>query len=242
MVSGTIIGRQANGPPTGPVLQLRDLGHAATHEIGAAAMMEGELTVTNLGYEFAPSPTGFATWDEYYRDLGLPEAASTGGVDRISDPQGGGPDIWFQVVQDAKAVKNRLHIDIHASGDRTDPIQTRKRRVDTEADRLVGLGATITWRHVPGRNRPLCGRDEGPRRERVRHQLTCGEVTERGGEMLNCSRRSELRFSVELPGSSSSEERVGRMLLDAPGSPLRAGPRGLIGGSPSCMAVDELSV
>jgi hypothetical protein len=48
------------------------------------------------------------------------------------------------VVQDAKAVKNRLHIDIHASGDRTDPIQTRKKRVDTEADRLVGLGATIT--------------------------------------------------------------------------------------------------
>jgi len=97
-----------------------------------------------LGYELAPPPAGFATWDEYYRDLGLPEEELTGDADRISDPQGGGPAIWFQVVQDAKAVKNRLHIDIHASGERTDPIGTRKKRVDAEADRLVGLGATIT--------------------------------------------------------------------------------------------------
>ncbi|MGW6405229.1 hypothetical protein [Streptomyces sp. NPDC055134] len=37
-----------------------------------------------------------------------------------------------------------LHIDIHASGDRTDPIETRKKRVDAEADRLMGLGAIIT--------------------------------------------------------------------------------------------------
>ncbi|WP_218006179.1 VOC family protein [Nocardia tenerifensis] len=95
-----------------------------------------------LGYEFAPPPTGFTSWDDYYRDLGLPEEALTGRVDRISDPRGGGPDIWFQVVGDAKIVKNRLHIDVHASGDRTDPIQTRKMRVDTEAERLVGLGAT----------------------------------------------------------------------------------------------------
>jgi hypothetical protein len=97
-----------------------------------------------LGYELAPPPAGFATWDDYYRDLGLPDEYLTGGADRISDPQGGGPAIWFHVVADAKAVKNRLHIDIHASGDRTDPIQTRKKRVDAEADRVMGLGATIT--------------------------------------------------------------------------------------------------
>ncbi|WP_306796205.1 VOC family protein [Nocardia sp. XZ_19_369] len=110
----------------------------------ADADRQARFWAAALGYEFAPPPTGFATWDDYYRDLGLPEAASTSGVDRISDPQGGGPAIWFQVVQDVKAVKNRLHIDIHASGDRTDPMQTRKKRVDIEADRLVGLGATIS--------------------------------------------------------------------------------------------------
>ena len=97
-----------------------------------------------LGYELAPPPAGFPTWDDYYRDLGLPEEELGIGADRISDPQGHGPAIWFQVVSDAKAVKNRLHLDIHASGERTDPFETRRQRVDAEASRLADLGATIT--------------------------------------------------------------------------------------------------
>ena len=96
-----------------------------------------------LGYELAPPPAGFPTWDDYYRDLGVPEDELGGGADRISDPRGHGPAIWFQVVPDAKVVKNRLHIDIHASGARTDPLGTRRGRVDAEARRLVDLGATI---------------------------------------------------------------------------------------------------
>lgn len=97
-----------------------------------------------LGYELAPPPAGFETWDAFYRARGIAEDELTGGVDRISDPQGGGPDIWFQVVDVAKTVKNRLHIDVHASGERTDPFETRKKRVDAEAERLVSLGATQT--------------------------------------------------------------------------------------------------
>jgi hypothetical protein len=96
-----------------------------------------------LAYEIAPPPAGFATWIDYYRDLGLPEEELSSGVDRISDPQGNGPSIWFQVVPDVKTIKNRLHIDIHASGGRALPIQTRRERVDAEASRLVGLGATL---------------------------------------------------------------------------------------------------
>jgi len=97
-----------------------------------------------LGYELAPPPAGFATWNDFYRELGLPEEDLVDGADRISDPDGHGPSIWFNVVPDAKAVKNRLHLDIHASGERTDPIETRRKRVDAEASRLAGLGATIT--------------------------------------------------------------------------------------------------
>lgn len=97
-----------------------------------------------LGYRLAPPPTGFATWNDYYRDLGLPEEELADGADRISDPDGDGPDIWFQPVEDPKAVKNRLHLDIRAGGTRADPIATRRRRVDAEADRLAALGATIT--------------------------------------------------------------------------------------------------
>jgi len=65
------------------------------------------------------------------------------GEDRIADPSGAGPRIWFQRVPDSKTVKNRLHLDISAGRDRSVPIQTRAARVEAEAERLVGLGATM---------------------------------------------------------------------------------------------------
>ncbi len=97
-----------------------------------------------LAYELAPAPAGFATWNDFYRDLGVPEDDLAVGADRISDPAGHGPTLWFHRVQETKTVKNRLHLDLHASGARTDPIETRRRRVDAEATRLGGLGAVIT--------------------------------------------------------------------------------------------------
>ena len=95
-----------------------------------------------LGYEFEPPPDGFATWDDYWRDVGVPEEELGIEVDSIIDPAGGGPRIWFQVVPEGKTVKNRLHLDIHASGGRAVPIATRRQRVDAEAQRLADLGAT----------------------------------------------------------------------------------------------------
>lgn len=97
-----------------------------------------------LGYQLAPPPAGFATWNEYYRDIGVPEDELADGADRISDPGGHGPSIWFHQVAEPKVVKNRLHLDIRASGERADPIGLRKERVDAEARRLVGLGAAAT--------------------------------------------------------------------------------------------------
>jgi hypothetical protein len=94
-----------------------------------------------LGYEFEPPPDGFASWDAYWRDVGVPEDKLGGGPDRIVDPSGEGPRIWFQVVPERKMIKNRWHIDIAASGRRAVPIETRKQRVDAESARLVDLGA-----------------------------------------------------------------------------------------------------
>jgi hypothetical protein len=99
--------------------------------------------VAALGYEFQPAPEGFATWDDYWRDFGLPEEDLGLGEDRIIDPEGRGPRIWFQVVPEGKTIKNRLHLDIIASGGSEVPLETRKQRVDAEADRLSGLGATV---------------------------------------------------------------------------------------------------
>jgi hypothetical protein len=99
-----------------------------------------------LGYVLEPPPEGFATWDDWRREVGLDVGI---GVDKISDPRGEGPRIWFRMEPAAKVVKNRLHFDVHASGgvattDRSVPLAVRKQRVDAEANRLADLGATIT--------------------------------------------------------------------------------------------------
>jgi hypothetical protein len=97
-----------------------------------------------------PPPEGFATWDDWRRDIGLPDSELGIGADSIIDPRGEGPRIWFRMEPDAKVVKNRLHLDIHVSGGRTViearsvPLATRRQRVDAEARRLADLGATIT--------------------------------------------------------------------------------------------------
>jgi hypothetical protein len=95
-----------------------------------------------LHYQVAPPPKGFETWDDWYRSVGVPEEELGLGDDRIVDPRGEGPAIWFQVVPEAKSVKNRLHIDVNASGGRGTPLDVRRERVEAEAERLVALGAT----------------------------------------------------------------------------------------------------
>ena len=96
-----------------------------------------------LHYELEPAPDGFDSWDDYYRDLGVGEEDLGIGEDSITDPRGHGPRIWFQQVPEGKTIKNRLHLDISVGGDRSVPIETRKARVDAEAQRLVSLGATL---------------------------------------------------------------------------------------------------
>jgi hypothetical protein len=102
-----------------------------------------------LGYVLEPPPEGFATWDDWRRDIGLPESELGIGTDSIVDAGGNGPRFWFRVESDAKVVKNRLHLDIHVSGgrsvvDRTASLAIRVQRVDAEATRLTNLGATCT--------------------------------------------------------------------------------------------------
>ena len=95
-----------------------------------------------LHYVIASPPAGFESWDDFYRSIGVSEDELGIGADRIEDPKGEGPDIWFQVVPEQKSIKNRLHIDLHASGGRDLPLETRRERVEAEAARLVALGAT----------------------------------------------------------------------------------------------------
>ncbi len=69
-----------------------------------------------LHYVIAPPPPGFESWDDRYKSVGVPEHELGIGAARIEDPNGEGPRIWFQIVPEKKSIKNRLHIDVNASG------------------------------------------------------------------------------------------------------------------------------
>jgi len=95
-----------------------------------------------LHYVIAPPPTGFDSWDDFYRSIGVPEAELGVGFDGIEDPTGEGPRIWFQIVPEKKSIKNRIHMDVNASGGRGSSLDVRRERVEAEAERFVTLGAT----------------------------------------------------------------------------------------------------
>jgi hypothetical protein len=95
-----------------------------------------------LHYVIEPPPSGFDSWDDFFRSIGVGEEELGIGADSIADPHGEGPRIWFQIVPETKSIKNRLHIDVNASGGRGNPIETRRELVEAEATRLVSLGAT----------------------------------------------------------------------------------------------------
>ena len=97
-----------------------------------------------LGYVVEPLPPGFTDWAAYWRDRGVPDAELEGveGSDSLVDPAGHGPRIWFQIVPETKAVKNRIHFDLDAGGGPGVPLPERKNRVNVRVTELVGQGAT----------------------------------------------------------------------------------------------------
>src|SRR5258708_31383770 len=96
-----------------------------------------------LGYELEPPPDGFASWDAYWRNVGVPEDELGIGADCIVDPAGRGPRIWFQVVPERKAAKNRLHLDLGVSGGPAVPIELRPQPLDAGASRVAGRGGVV---------------------------------------------------------------------------------------------------
>jgi hypothetical protein len=99
---------------------------------------------TALGYVPRPPPEPFPTWRDFYRSIAIPEEELGEGdcADRLIDPDGRGPGIWFQPVPEGKVVKNRLHLDLFVGGGRSVPIAIRRERVDARVAALVAAGAT----------------------------------------------------------------------------------------------------
>jgi hypothetical protein len=95
-----------------------------------------------LGYQVQPPPEGFDTWEDALRSWGVPEDAWNS-RSAVVDPDGEGPRIFFQQVPEPKTVKNRVHLDINASGPRGTPDEEHHRRIVETSERLTALGATV---------------------------------------------------------------------------------------------------
>ena len=100
-----------------------------------------------LGYEVDQNPDlvqsmldqGLATADDVTIVDGV-LSWKTGAA--MTDPDGVGPRWYFQLVEESKAVKNRMHIDIHLDGVER----------DAEVERLIELGATRLYEGQQGPN------------------------------------------------------------------------------------------
>ncbi|MEG9225314.1 VOC family protein [Aeromicrobium sp. Sec7.5] len=99
-----------------------------------------------LGYELQAPPPGFDTWVEALTAFGVPPELHNS-RSALLDPEGAGPRVFFQQVLDAKAGKNRLHLDIRVApglaGDE------RMAALEAECERLTALGATRLYRVEP---------------------------------------------------------------------------------------------
>ena len=95
-----------------------------------------------LDYEPLPPPEGHPTWRSWYLSVGVPadELGDSDCQDRIRDPEGVRPAIWFQVVPEDKTTKNRVHLDVFLG--RGLPMPQRIEVVEARAQQLEAAGAT----------------------------------------------------------------------------------------------------
>lgn len=97
-----------------------------------------------LGYQPTPPTEPATTWHAHYRSrLG----DDTAFEDRIFDPAGLRPPIWFQAAAEGRGGKNRLHLDLYPTGrDNALSAERRIEIVEGKVAELVALGATVERR------------------------------------------------------------------------------------------------
>ncbi|MFI5959146.1 VOC family protein [Cryptosporangium sp. NPDC051539] len=97
-----------------------------------------------LGFSPAPPATPDTPWNRHYRSrLG----DRTAFEDRIFDPEGLRPPIWFQPTSEAAPGPNRLHLDLYPTErDASLPQPRLVEIVDTRVAELVALGASVDHR------------------------------------------------------------------------------------------------
>ena len=101
-----------------------------------------------LGYTEEPPPVGFDSWEAALTAWNVPESDWNTMASAVAPgfyPKHGAgprPRLLFMRVPEGKVVKNRLHFDIRAGGDRATPPDERWEKAKARAAELETLGAT----------------------------------------------------------------------------------------------------
>jgi hypothetical protein len=95
------------------------------------------------GYQLQPPPEGFSDWPEFLAAQGVPSSEWNTRSALVGD----GPRLFFQQVPEPKTAKNRVHLDLHAGGGPSVPVDEQRAKVREAVARLEGLGATLVEEH-----------------------------------------------------------------------------------------------
>jgi hypothetical protein len=95
-----------------------------------------------LHYKLQDPPQGYARWEDWLREAGIPEE-EWNSAGAVVDPDGAGPRLYFQRAPEPKTVKNRVHLDLNVGGGQGTPLEDRRARVDAEVERVEELGASV---------------------------------------------------------------------------------------------------
>lgn len=95
-----------------------------------------------LGYIGEPPPEGWASWEDWAREMKIPEERWND-QSAIVDPQGAGARIYFQRVPEGKTAKNRVHLDVRAAPGLD--ADARRAKLREEAERLAAAGGTTLY-------------------------------------------------------------------------------------------------
>ena len=113
------------------------------HDAGLLA----RFWIVALGYVEQAPPQGWDTWEDWLRHFEVPEDEWDDGAS-IEDPQGVLPSISFLKVPEAKAVKNRVHLDLQVSGGRHVDAHKRAERIEAMVGLLEDVGASVSYRSM----------------------------------------------------------------------------------------------
>lgn len=93
-----------------------------------------------LHYKLQDPPKGYDSWKAFLEERGVPRE-EWNSASAIMDPEGQGPRVFFQQMDTPKPGKNRLHMDLNAGGGPAVAMDERRKAVNAEVERLLGIGA-----------------------------------------------------------------------------------------------------